>query len=325
MTGKRQQQQQPLVCHGHSRPIVEVNYTPVTPDGYFLVSASKDGNPMVRNGENGDWIGTFQGHKGAVWSAHLNSPALLAATASADFTMRIWDALNGDELHQFQHKHIVRTTQFAADCCHVLTGGQEKILRVFDVNQPDSAPVEMTGLTAGIRSGAWCNNDTLILTTCSDQNNITVWDVRTASAVRVLETDAPATSIDLTPDGSVASVAAGKCVTFYDTATLSVIKSYPTEWSTEAVALCPEKNRFVTGGEDMWVYLCDYATGERIDVLRGHHGPVHSVKFAPGGETFASGSEDGTIRLWRTDFSSEDENHHKADGENTDGGCTTGE
>lgn len=31
----------PLVCHGHSRPVVDVSYSPVTPDGFFLISASK--------------------------------------------------------------------------------------------------------------------------------------------------------------------------------------------------------------------------------------------------------------------------------------------
>ncbi|KAI5295904.1 hypothetical protein KEM52_006527, partial [Ascosphaera acerosa] len=77
----------PLTCHGHSRPVPHIDFSPIVDnEEYYLISACKDNNPLLRDGVTGDWIGTFIGHKGAVWQARLSQDATLAATASADFS-----------------------------------------------------------------------------------------------------------------------------------------------------------------------------------------------------------------------------------------------
>jgi WD40 repeat protein len=73
--------------------------------------------PQVRNGETGDWIGSFVGHKGAVWSAKVDTfTRTLGATASGDFTAKLWCATTGKELHEFKHKHVVKSIDFSRVC-----------------------------------------------------------------------------------------------------------------------------------------------------------------------------------------------------------------
>ncbi|XP_072961532.1 uncharacterized protein [Typha angustifolia] len=298
----------PLVCHGHSRPVVDLFYSPVTPDGFFLISASKDANPMLRNGETGDWIGTFEGHKGAVWSCCLDTNALRAASGSADFTAKIWDAITGDELHSFEHKHIVRACAFSEDTHLLLTGGIEKILRIYDLNRPDATPREIDKSPGSVRTVAWLHSDQTILSSCTDIGGVRLWDVRSGTIVQTLDTKSPVTCAEVSQDGRYITTADGSTVKFWDANHFGLVKSYNMPCTVESASLEPKLGaRFIAGGEDMWIHVFDFHTGEEITCNKGHHGPVHCVRFSPGGESYASGSEDGTIRIWQMTQSTTDE------------------
>lgn len=52
--------------------------------------------------------------QGAVWSSSINQNATLVATASADFTGKLWDATTGKMLHSFTEKHIVKSVSLSS-------------------------------------------------------------------------------------------------------------------------------------------------------------------------------------------------------------------
>jgi serine-threonine kinase receptor-associated protein len=104
----------------------------------FVFVSFPDGKPMLRLGDTGDWVGTFEGHKGAVWSVALNAKATLAASGAADFTGKIWNAVSGEEMHTFQQQHIVKSVAFNRDSQYLVTGSNEKLIRIYDLNQPEA-------------------------------------------------------------------------------------------------------------------------------------------------------------------------------------------
>jgi serine/threonine protein kinase len=64
------------------------------------------------------------------------------------------------------------------------------------------------------------------------------------------------------------------------------------------VAISPDGQFFVSGGDDLIVKVWNINEGEEIYTLTGHSASVTSVAISPDGETLASGSVDKTIRLW---------------------------
>jgi WD40 repeat protein len=51
---------------------------------------------------------------GAVWSAKIDIlTRTLAATASGDFSAKLWCASTGKELFDFKHKHVVKSVDFS--------------------------------------------------------------------------------------------------------------------------------------------------------------------------------------------------------------------
>ncbi|EHA46615.1 serine-threonine kinase receptor-associated protein [Pyricularia oryzae 70-15] len=320
----------PLTCHGHSRPVPHINFSSTfESENYFMISACKDGNPMLRQGQTGDWIGTFIGHKGAVWQAKLSPDMSNAATASADFSCKIWNSHTGEVLFTLKHEHIVRAIAYPPNTSDmVATGGFEKKLRLWDLQAASKKLAETTEevavesseaheIGAGthtdpIKAIVWAPDPTKIIT--ASGKTLRWFDVPTKSLVKTLVLDDEikscessqldpqfADSSDINGGSPVLAVAAGKTVVFFGGRQMNEeLKRIKLTHGIASVALDLKQRKFAVGEEPgTWVRVYSYEDEKEIDVHKGHHGPVWSIAFSPDGKLYATASEDGTIKLWK--------------------------
>lgn len=65
------------------------------------------------------------------------------------FAAKLWDARYGEVVHTFDHEHIVKSVNFNADDTMLVTASNEKLIRVFDMNKPESGRKYMYLLSNG--------------------------------------------------------------------------------------------------------------------------------------------------------------------------------
>lgn len=80
------------MLHGHERAITQIKYNR---EGDLLFSSAKDHHPNVWFSLNGERLGNFIGHQGAVWCLDVNWQSTMLLTGAADSTLKLWDISNG--------------------------------------------------------------------------------------------------------------------------------------------------------------------------------------------------------------------------------------
>ncbi|KAK2073441.1 hypothetical protein P8C59_007726 [Phyllachora maydis] len=324
----------PLTCHGHSRPVPHVSFSCLEKDDvYYMISACKDNNAMLRDGQTGDWIGTFLGHKGAVWQARLSPDASSAATASADFSAKVWDTHTGELHYDLPHDHIVRAVAYPPNKSDMLaTGGFEKKLRIYDLVEEKPLPSPNTDgpvtpvtippskafeigegtHTKPIKFICWATDPNVLITASGE--HLRWFDLPSRRCIREVNFGDEIKScefVSLAPDYTspshiggglpVLAVAAGKSVAFWGGPRAEdEIKRFTLKHTAVSVGLDLKNNKFIVGEEPGTVgHVYRWEDGSEMEVLKGHHGPIWSVAFAPDGNLYATASEDGTIKLWK--------------------------
>jgi WD40 repeat protein len=76
----------------------------------------------------------LKGHDDEINDVRFSTNGVQIATASSDFTARVWDAATGESLIRIDHEASVRKVWFSPDGAQIVTLSDEDVLRVFDTD-----------------------------------------------------------------------------------------------------------------------------------------------------------------------------------------------
>jgi len=196
--------------------------------------------------------------------------ALLASGHSFDY-VRLWDVASPSNVGILHgHSAFVLSVAFSPDGRLLASGSHDASVRLWDVAGRSSVAT-LTGHTSTVHAVAFSPDGTTLASSSYDRT-IRLWDVSSARTIAVLKGHtSSAMSVAFSPDGRM--LASGGA-----SASAGFGKDYP---------------------DDHTVRLWDVARRTNVATLTGHTGTVRSVVFSPDGTKLASGSHDGTVRLWQ--------------------------
>jgi len=325
-------QLQPILLKGHERSITQVKYNL---DGDLLFSCAKDNKPTLWYSETGERVGTYGGHKGAVWDMDPSWDSQYLVTACADGSARLFETCTGKYIARMPHRGAVRSVVWGdgakifATASDPFTSREQGLISIFEfpedlASAPSSGDVPLHAPKLEISVDeldkatclGWTNlNQHLIAG--FDSGMVIKYDAATGrEIVRKQFHDDRVNRINFNSDKTL-FITASKDTTskLIDTVSMEVLKVFKTDRPVNAAVISPNKPHvLVGGGQDAMSVTVTAANQGKFETrffhsiyeeefgrVKGHFGPINAIAIHPQGKSFASGSEDGFIRLHHFD------------------------
>jgi translation initiation factor 3 subunit I len=104
-----------------------LNQIKYTPDGDILFSVAKDKVVCAWFSANGERLGTYHGHQGAVWTVDVSPNTMLLATGAADNTVRLWNVKTGECVKTWDFPTAVKRVEFSPDGSRLLAVTEKRM------------------------------------------------------------------------------------------------------------------------------------------------------------------------------------------------------
>ncbi|KAF9496555.1 WD40 repeat-like protein [Pleurotus eryngii] len=318
----------PILLQGHERSLTQIKFNR---EGDLLFTCSKDLVINVWFSHNGERLGTYDGHNGTVWTVDVDSESRFMVSGSADNMLKLWSVATGKCLHTWEFPTAVKRVAFSEDdrqvvCITEQRMGYQCAIRVFDINREDDGtkqskePLYMFNPIGSKATVCAFTPMPSVIVTGHESGKVALFNVKSGEEIENNERAHMdvVTDLQLSKDGTYFITSSkDKTARIHDIKSLMVIKTFSTETPLNSAALAPNLPYVLLGGgqEAMSVTTTSLRQGkfetrfwhkvfeEEVGRVKGHFGPVNTIAVHPAGTSYASGGEDGFVRVHHFDES----------------------
>jgi WD40 repeat protein len=230
--------------------------------------------------------------QGAVQSVAISADGEVIASASQDFTLRLWDS-QGISLWQSQkYTGDPKAVTMSADGQIIASSGSDGSLYFLNREGREIGSYSSTGF---VRAASMSPDGQIVVS--GQGKTVCIWDRRGTSIGKSQEDGTAITALSISSTGKLIAVGNSSgniCLWNYQGEKLRQFQGHGS--SIRAIAVSSIGQIIVSGSDDSAIHLWDQY-GNLLKELQGHTSGIRGISISAE-ETVVSCSGDDTIRLW---------------------------